>query len=64
MAYSKGLVHSEELENERQAPFRLLAKICEPFKGVPTQELEYEVAKTITEERRERRAGEDHPAQT
>ena len=64
MSYANGLVHSEELENERQAPFRLLAKIREPFKGVPTQEIEHEVARAIAEVRRERRAGEDHPAQT
>ncbi|MDE2817631.1 MAG: type II toxin-antitoxin system prevent-host-death family antitoxin [Chloroflexota bacterium] len=53
------LAHLERIEAERQERFRILAQMREPFTGVPSEEIEREVARAIEEVRRENRAARD-----
>ena len=50
----EGLEHADCVEQERQGRLRVLAQMREPFKCVPTEEIEREVAQVITDVRREK----------
>ena len=58
------LAELERIEAEKQERLRILARMRAPFRGVPSEEIEREVARAIEEVRREDRAARDAGALT